>query len=135
MSDSGSMKSLTLEEIAKHNEKDSIWVLIHHNVYDVSKFIEEHPGGEEILLEQGGKNATEAFEDVGHSSDAQDLMKQYKIGDLCDEDKKKLSQYDDKTQWEQSSNSERSSWLSWVVPVGVAILVSILYRWYTFSQH
>ncbi|XP_013783374.1 cytochrome b5-like [Limulus polyphemus] len=135
MSESESMKTLTLEEIAKHNEKNSLWVLIHHNVYDVSKFIEEHPGGEEILLEQGGKNATDAFEDVGHSSDARDLMKQYKIGELCEEDQKKVPQFGEKTQWAQSSSSERSSWLSWVVPVSVAVLVSLLYRWYNFSQH
>lgn len=31
-----------------------------------------------------GKHATEAFEDIGHSTDARDLMKQYKIGELCE---------------------------------------------------
>lgn len=31
---------------------------------------DQHPGGEEVLIEQAGREATEAFEDVGHSSDA-----------------------------------------------------------------
>lgn len=31
-----------------------------------------------------GKDATEAFEDVGHSSDARQLMAEYKIGELCE---------------------------------------------------
>lgn len=31
-----------------------------------------------------GKNATESFEDIGHSTDARELMKQYKIGELCE---------------------------------------------------
>ena len=42
----------------------------------------QHPGGEEVLLEQGGGYATEAFEDVGHSTDARELMKQYEVGEL-----------------------------------------------------
>jgi cytochrome b involved in lipid metabolism len=36
------------------------------------------------LLEQAGKDATESFEDVGHSTDARELMKKYKIGELVE---------------------------------------------------
>jgi cytochrome b involved in lipid metabolism len=89
MAQSEEITQYSLEEVAKHNEKKSVWLLIHDNVYDVTKFLEEHPGGEEVLLEQAGRDATEAFEDVGHSSDARDLMKQYKIGELNQEDKQK----------------------------------------------
>jgi len=39
------------------------------------------------LLEQAGKDATEHFEDVGHSTDARTMMLDYLIGDLRDEDK------------------------------------------------
>lgn len=48
----------------------------------------QHPGGEEVLLEQAGKNATEAFEDVGHSTDARELMKRYKVGELIESERK-----------------------------------------------
>lgn len=44
----------------------------------------QHPGGEEVLLEQAGREATEAFEDVGHSTDARDMMKKYKVGELVE---------------------------------------------------
>lgn len=37
-----------------------------------------------MLLEQAGKDGTESFEDVGHSSDARELMVQYKIGELVE---------------------------------------------------
>lgn len=50
----------------------------------------QHPGGEEVLLEQSGKEATEAFEDVGHSTDARELMKKYKIGELVEADRKDI---------------------------------------------
>jgi cytochrome b involved in lipid metabolism len=33
-------------------------------------------------MEQAGKDATEPFEDVGHSTDARDLLKEYLIGSL-----------------------------------------------------
>ncbi|RWS04649.1 Cytochrome b5-like protein [Dinothrombium tinctorium] len=77
-----SEQKFTREEVSKHNDKKSIYIIVHDQVYDVSKFLEEHPGGEEVLLEQAGKDATEAFEDVGHSSDARELMKQYLVGEL-----------------------------------------------------
>lgn len=47
-------------------------------------FFSQHPGGEEVLLEQAGKDATEEFEDVGHSSDAREVMEKYKIGELIE---------------------------------------------------
>ncbi len=42
----------------------------------------KHPGGEEVLKEQHGKNASNAFEDVGHSADAREQMKAYEIGQI-----------------------------------------------------
>lgn len=52
----------------------------------------QHPGGEEVLLEQAGKEATEAFEDVGHSTDARDLMKKYRIGMLIESERKETKE-------------------------------------------
>ena len=48
------------------------------------KFFLQHPGGEEVLLEQAGGFATEAFEDVGHSTDARELMQQYEVGEMAE---------------------------------------------------
>ena len=42
----------------------------------------KHPGGEEILIEHAGQDATEPFEDVGHSSDSREMMAEYLIGEL-----------------------------------------------------
>ena len=40
----------------------------------------QHPGGEEILIENAGLDSTENFEDVGHSSDAREMLEEYYIG-------------------------------------------------------
>uniref|UniRef100_A0A8C4JCC6 Cytochrome b5 type B n=1 Tax=Dromaius novaehollandiae TaxID=8790 RepID=A0A8C4JCC6_DRONO len=65
----------TLEEVARRNCSREAWLVIHGRVYD-------HPGGEEVLLEQAGRDATESFEDVGHSTDAREMLKQYYIGEI-----------------------------------------------------
>ena len=44
--------------------------------------MDDHPGGPEIILDVSGTNATEDFEDTGHSDDARQIMKEYYIGDL-----------------------------------------------------
>ncbi|XP_015923335.1 cytochrome b5 [Parasteatoda tepidariorum] len=123
------IKKYSLEEIADHHDKKSTWILIHGNVYDVTNFLEEHPGGEEVLLDQGGKHATEAFEDIGHSTDARELMKQYKIGELCDEDKQKITDIEEKNHWPVNEN-EAGAWKSWVLPISAALLATLLYRIY-----
>lgn len=45
---------LTGSEVAKHKSAESCWIVIHDNVYDVTKFLDYHPGGRNILLRQGG---------------------------------------------------------------------------------
>jgi cytochrome b involved in lipid metabolism len=53
--------------VSGHKDRNSTWVAIHNKVYDVTKFLVEHPGGEEVLLDAAGAYATDSFEDVGHS--------------------------------------------------------------------
>ncbi|KAG0666158.1 Cytochrome b2, mitochondrial precursor [Rhodotorula mucilaginosa] len=47
-------------EVAKHADKDSLWVIVNGNAYDLTEFAPEHPGGMGILLKYAGKDATEA---------------------------------------------------------------------------
>ncbi|EDW41681.1 GM24442 [Drosophila sechellia] len=73
-----------ISEVAQQNGKNGkpCWLIIKGNVYDVTKFLGEHPGGGEALLEYGGKDATKAFKQAGHSSDAEKDLKNYKIGEI-----------------------------------------------------
>ena len=69
-------KVYRLSEVKEHNSKDSCWLVIHNKVYDVTKF-NDHPGGDDLFYEDGlpGSDASQSFEDIGHSSDAVELMK------------------------------------------------------------
>ncbi|KAK7049727.1 hypothetical protein VNI00_005758 [Paramarasmius palmivorus] len=81
-------KVVKYEELQQHATKDNLWVLINGKVYDVTKFIDEHPGGDEVILaEAGARDATEAFEDVGHSDEARALLPGMLVGDFEESDK------------------------------------------------
>ena len=63
--------SLTGEDIAKHNSRDSCWVIVHGKAYDVTEFLPEHPGGPKIILKYAGKDATEEYAPI-HPPDTLD---------------------------------------------------------------
>ncbi|KAL7021656.1 hypothetical protein ACKWTF_011976 [Chironomus riparius] len=81
-------KEFTIAEVSAHNTRDDLYMIIDDNVYDLTKFAAEHPGGEEILIEYAGKETTESFNDIGHSQDAKELMKKYHIGTIVEAERK-----------------------------------------------
>lgn len=52
-------------------------------VYDVSSYLDDHPGGKEVLLQVSGGDATEDFDFVGHSEDAKETLFGFEIGLLA----------------------------------------------------
>ncbi|KAF5458223.1 hypothetical protein F2P56_022270 [Juglans regia] len=78
----GERKLYTLVEVSEHNNPKDCWLVIAGKVYDVSKFLDDHPGGEDVLLSATGKDATDDFEDVGHSSSARAMMEEFYVGDI-----------------------------------------------------
>lgn len=55
-------KEYTMEEVAKHNKKEDLWVVVKGVVLDLTNWLEEHPGGVQALLNFMGRDATEEFE-------------------------------------------------------------------------
>ncbi|KAJ5991577.1 hypothetical protein N7522_011784 [Penicillium canescens] len=56
--------TLTRQEVSQHNSRQSCWVIIHGAVYDVTDFLDSHPGGPQVILRCAGKDATEDFDSV-----------------------------------------------------------------------
>ncbi|XP_044020682.1 cytochrome b5-like [Aphidius gifuensis] len=125
------LKQFTRAEIANSGEKITR-IIIHDKVYDVSKFLNEHPGGEEVLLEQAGKDASDDWDDVGHSNDAIELMKNYLIGEIVKGERKNSKP---KEPWstrntkKQNNNdtSSSSSNKNYIIAGIFAILIAIIY--------
>lgn len=105
-------KVVTLDECKKHMTQKSCWIVIHGKVYDVTTFLEEHPGGFDIIITStgalglapslvtlvtlsincgegltglfavSGKDATQDFEEIGHSNSAKQLLEKYYLGEF-----------------------------------------------------
>ncbi|KAF8838040.1 acyl-CoA dehydrogenase NM domain-like protein [Paxillus ammoniavirescens] len=58
-----SSKQFTLDEVAQHNKEGDLWIVIDSKVYDVSRFVNLHPGGSNVFYAPGvaGKDATGVF--------------------------------------------------------------------------
>ncbi|TFK74629.1 cytochrome b2 [Pluteus cervinus] len=57
------------QEVSQHNNRQSCWIIVHGKVYDVTDFLDEHPGGSKIILKYAGKDATKEYEPI-HPPDA-----------------------------------------------------------------
>mmetsp|Transcript_15884 Transcript_15884/g.28284 ORF Transcript_15884/g.28284 Transcript_15884/m.28284 type:complete len:132 (-) Transcript_15884:1600-1995(-) len=75
-------KVFTKEEVAKHNTEEDCWLIIRGKVYDVSTYLDDHPGGVEIVTDLSGEDATDDYDDVGHSEDADEILEKYLVGTL-----------------------------------------------------
>ncbi|KAF7302154.1 Cytochrome b5 heme-binding domain-containing protein [Mycena indigotica] len=128
------IKIIKLEELRAHNSKESLYLLIHGKVYDCTKFLDEHPGGDEVMTAESGQDATEAFEDVGHSDEARDLLPGMLIGELEEnsvrQQKSKSSPLPPPPQAARVSSVEQGSTLMYWAPL--ALLAGWFgYRFYT----
>ena len=68
-------------EVQLHNKPDDCWVIIHENVYNLTPFLAEHPGGAKVILKQAGQDGTVAFDQI-HPKDIIDrfLPKELLLG-------------------------------------------------------
>jgi cytochrome b involved in lipid metabolism len=75
-------RAYTSAEVASHNTDSDPWLIIHGRVFSVKTFLEDHPGGPEILLQHAGTDCTKDFEEVFHSAAARKQLEDYVIGTL-----------------------------------------------------
>uniref|UniRef100_A0A023GCB0 Putative cytochrome b5 ixodes scapularis cytochrome b5 n=1 Tax=Amblyomma triste TaxID=251400 RepID=A0A023GCB0_AMBTT len=87
---SSQLPRYTLQDVCQHCHHNDCWIVIHNRVYDVTNFLNKHPGGEEILWEHAGRDATLAFTGTGHTLEAVSLLQQYCIGILVEEEQLSL---------------------------------------------
>jgi nitrate reductase (NAD(P)H) len=81
----GATATFTMEEIERHDTKDSAWFVVSGRVFDATPFLKEHPGGADSILLVAGTDATDEFNAI-HSSNAKAMLEQYCIGVLASEE-------------------------------------------------
>lgn len=126
------LPEFTWEEIRKHTDAKSCWCVIHGLVYDLTKFLDYHPGSSHVLLEVAGEDATEGFEEVGHSLQSRVMADDYLVGRLKGATNMRKCKKEDnlccKTNSEARGNKGGTS-LSLIV---VMVLVALIGIWAYF---
>lgn len=54
-------REIERDEVARNNTEDSLWTIVDHKVFDLTDFVDAHPGGEQVLRQYAGIDATTAF--------------------------------------------------------------------------
>lgn len=88
-----STKSPTLQlfsqkQLSEHNNENDCWVSVYHRkIYNVTDFLDEHPGGAEYILEHAGRDITDILKDKDvheHSESAYEILDDnYLVGYLA----------------------------------------------------
>jgi cytochrome b involved in lipid metabolism len=69
----------SLQQVSWHDRPDDCWIVLNDKVYNVTKLVDAHPGGMEVMMEQAGRDATSAFRSVGHSIDAIEQVDEFLV--------------------------------------------------------
>jgi cytochrome b involved in lipid metabolism len=75
---------ITMATVQAHNSKESCYTVIRGNVYDLTRWIANHPGGQQAILGLCGKDGTAAFEGQhGGQAQQESQLASFKIGVLA----------------------------------------------------
>ncbi|KAJ0037654.1 hypothetical protein Pint_23479 [Pistacia integerrima] len=122
-------KLYTMQEASQHNTQDDCWIVVDNKVYDVTSYLEEHPGGDDVVLASTAKDATDDFEDAGHSESARELLEGFCIGEL-DTSAPAIPELEisSKKQYAQKvMNLTKQYWTVPIAVVGISVVVGLLY--------
>ena len=75
-------KSFSIAEVASHKTKDDLWLIVDEDVYDLTKFQNEHPGGAKILTRVAGKDASKQFWKYHNEGILKKYQAQLQVGSL-----------------------------------------------------
>lgn len=75
---------IPLTEVAMHNTPEDCWSVVDGKVYDLTKFVNQHPGGSERIAQICGRDGTSAFNGEHRGQDVPlSTLSNYLIGDLA----------------------------------------------------
>lgn len=78
----------TKEDVLRKREEGLCYICIHGKVYDVTEFLEEHPGGAEIITDIHAADfdqQTFDFDEAEHSEEAMEDLEEFYKGELVED--------------------------------------------------
>lgn len=84
----GVLRYYTRDEISRHDTEASAWIVAGDNVYDVTDYVESHPGGRYSIMKKIGGSVDCTRDLLFHSKRGQSIWKEYLIGKITDEPSK-----------------------------------------------
>lgn len=73
-----------MAEVATHNTREDCWIVMDNYVYDITSYIDRHPGGTGPITNMAGKDATDVFSNYHAARVYKDLLPKYLIGEVTD---------------------------------------------------
>merc|ERR1712060_350139 len=117
-----------MEEVDKHKTEEDCWIVLHDLVVNLPKsFLDEHPGGPEVVSALAGKDATQEFEDIAHSDSARTWANDFIVGYKEGAEEEAHNKLIPKTSELKSGSGEGSS-----VLIGAIIAAIIAFLAYFF---
>ncbi|KAK7544478.1 acyl-CoA dehydrogenase/oxidase [Phyllosticta citribraziliensis] len=74
--------SFSKSDVEAHSKPNDLWIIVDEDVYDLTKFQEEHPGGKKILQRVAGKDASKQFWKYHNEGILKKFQKQLQVGSL-----------------------------------------------------
>ena len=97
---------IDVDELKRHNSKTECWIAVHSKVYDITNYLQLHPGGPAIILRHAGKDATAAYDEVHAPSIIEEtlapnqqmgILNQAEIVNLPEDQKSDMDKIEQKT--------------------------------------
>ncbi|XP_071390917.1 cytochrome b5 reductase 4 isoform X2 [Centroberyx affinis] len=79
----GRLIEVTEEELKKHNKRDDCWTCIRGMVYNVTPYMDYHPGGEDELMRAAGIDGTDLFDQVHRWVNYESMLKECLVGRMA----------------------------------------------------
>lgn len=74
---------VTTEELSHHCREDDCWIAIHGLVFNVTPYMDFHPGGREEMMRGAGQDATNLFDQTHHYVNFASMLKKCLVGEYC----------------------------------------------------
>ena len=78
----GKLLTVTAQELAKHNKTNDCWIVIDGKVFNVTEYLNFHPGGVDEMMRGSGKDATELFNNTHSWVNYNSMLKKCLVGHL-----------------------------------------------------